>query len=517
MAESLSWLIPVLPLAAMLWLAGGVALGFYRGEDGEHATSRIALGAASSSLLLALWLGAAAIFAGTPGWVGFQPWLASGDLVIRFSFYLDTLALSALVLVALITLLTMRFAVHYLHREPGYQRFFIIMLLFLAAMELIVMAGDAVLTFAGWELAGVSSYLLIAWSWQRPVATVNATRAFVTNRIGDAGFLAAIGLSLWWIGSSEWPVIFAAAGRLDALTAGFIVAGFLLAAMAKSAQFPFSAWIARALEGPTPSSAVFYGSLMVHAGVYLLLRVAPLFDQAPAMQPIILLVGVLTAVYGWFAGLAQSDIKTSLMFSTTTQVGLMLVWIGAGWFTLAAWHMALHASWRAWLFLSAPALMHLATRPARPVPAWLQRSNRLFALSLQRFWLDPIANWLLVKPTLALAHDVRNFDEQVVTRFVGLPTQTTAITSLADWEDRQQDADASRAEVGRVRGAPGRIMSRLAELFHWFEERLVLKGSGEGLMRGIEHIGVYANHIEKLLSQPRYLLLLIMATFIVIL
>jgi len=512
-----TWLVPLLPLLAAAWIAVGFILNLNRGESGERHTAHVATGTAALSFLVTLMAGIQAILSGRPGHTVIGEWLTSGELHISLSFMLDTLALTMSVLVGFIALLMLKFSVNYLHREAGFQRLFMILLIFTSAMQLIVLSGSSVLAFFGWELAGLSSYLLIAYAWDRPVATVNATAAFITNRIGDAGFIAGITLSVVWLGGTEWTLLGNTSG-LENLQIDLIVGSFLVAALAKSAQLPFSAWIARALEGPTPSSAIFYGSLMVHAGVYLLIRLEPLLSQAPPMMTLVAVLGLLTALYGWLAGLVQSDIKSSLMFSTTAQSGLMLIWIGMGWFELAAWHLVLHAMWRAYQFLSSPAMMHMVSRPARPVPAWLARMRWLHTAALQRFWLDPLANWLLVRPTISLARDVQDFDEQVVSRVVGLPTQASAISSVQHWEARKHGAVVSdQGDIGQARGMLGHLMESLASALYWFEDRLVLKGGGEGLITMIERLGIYANHIERLLSQPRYLLLLIMATFIVIL
>ena len=361
----------------------------------------------------------------------------------------------------------------------------------------------------------MSSYLLIAYSYERNQAAANATRAFVTNRIGDAGFLLAISLCLTWIGSLEWPDIAAGSKGLESLNAGLILLAFLLPALAKSGQVPFAGWISRALEGPTPSSAVFYGSLMVHAGVYLLIRLEPLFAQAPSLMPMVALLGLGTALDGWLSGLTQTDVKSSLLFATTTQVGLMFLWCGLGWFELAAWNLALHALWRAYQFLHAPALLYLIGRPARPVPRWLRNRKWLYTAALQRFWLDPASDWLLVRPTEQIALDIQAFDDEVVNRLVGLPDQDSALSSLAEWEDLKEGVPSKG--VAHARGLLGSVLAWLANLLHWFEEHLVLQGGGDGLNKGLHFLGSYLLQIEELLSRPRYLLLLIMATLVVIL
>jgi NADH:ubiquinone oxidoreductase subunit 5 (subunit L)/multisubunit Na+/H+ antiporter MnhA subunit len=396
-----------------------------------------------------------------------------------------------------------------MHREAGYQRFFMIMCLFNAAMLLIMLAGNAALTFIGWELAGVSSYLLIAFAFNRDTATRNANYAFITNRIGDAGFILSIAMSFIWLGGVEWSDILRPDNGLSSLHIGLIAAGFLLAAMAKSALFPFSSWITRALEGPTPSSAIFYGSIMVHAGIYLVIRLEPLFLQDAALLPLLAIIGLLTAVYGFFSGLVQTDVKSSLMFSVISQLGLMLLLCGLGLFDLAAIYLVLHSIWRAYQFLHAPAHMHLMGRPTRPASPLIQRWNWLYTASLQRFWLDQLSHWLVTRPVQGLSRDARSFDEQVVHRIVGLPAQATDLGSLEQTEAHNR--------VGKGRGMAGKTMQGLASILCWFEEHLVLKGGGEGLSRLIQHLGGYVVDIEQLLNQPRYLLLLILITFVIIL
>ncbi|MEW7980243.1 MAG: proton-conducting transporter membrane subunit [Candidatus Sedimenticola endophacoides] len=251
--------------------------------------------------------------------------------------------------------------------------------------------------------------------------------------------------------------------------------------------------------------------------MYLLIRLEPLLLQAPAVMVLLAGFGAVTALYGWLSGLVQTDIKSSLMFSTTAQVGLMFLACGLGLFELAAWHMLLHTAWRAWQFLHAPSLMQMVGAAAHPAPRWLTRSRPLYTAALQRFWLDPLAEWLLVRPTRSFSRETRDFDEQVVSRVIGLPGQINAISSLAQWEQRKHGYLTPEGEIGRGRGALGRLMEWLASLMNWFEERLVLQTGGRGLKGLIDTLGHYAKQAELLLAQPRYLLLLIMATFVVIL
>ncbi|MES9947004.1 MAG: proton-conducting transporter membrane subunit [Candidatus Thiodiazotropha sp.] len=518
MLERFAWLVPLLPCLAAGWIGLGYILKLNRGEAGERQTSLVALGAASGSLLLALALAVEAVRQGAPGQLVLGTWFDSGDVHLPISFSLDTTGLSLLVVVTLIVFLSIKFSINYMHRETGYQRIFMLFCLFASGMELIVLAGNALLAFVGWEIVGVTSYLLIGYAIDRQTATKNAVRVFITNRVGDTGFIIGIALSLFWLGGVEWPQINAEAANIGTLAAGVIAGGFVIAALVKSAQLPFAPWISHALEGPTPSSAIFYSSLMVHAGVILLIRLAPLLEQAPAIMITIAILGLLTVIYGWLVGLTQSDIKSSLMFATTTQVGLMFLWCGMGWFTLAAWHLSLHAVWRLFQFLASPALVNQIDTTTPAPPPWLTRWRWLHNAALQRFWLDTLSDALLTRPTVSLAKDVQYFDEQVVTRVIGLPVYTRSVSSLTQWEALQKRSSEDPAgRVGQGTGLAGKFMTWLANILYWFESRLVLRGGGEGLLKNLHRVGSVLQRVEQLLSTPRYLIVLVVATFVVIL
>lgn len=502
-------LIPLLPLLAAFGVAVYVLNGAV-GDDAEPPTARLAEGAAWLMLLALVGLDGLALLEGAPGHVAVGTWFSSGSFAVPISFMLDALALSFATLVALIGVITLRFSRTYLHRELAFHRFFIGMLIFLAGMQLIVLSGNAVLTFVGWELAGVSSYLLIGYAYDRPVPTGNALYAFLTNRIGDAGFILGISLAAWWLGTVEWSGMATWAGDTNSfnkVTARLLVFGFLLAAVAKSAQLPFSAWIARALEGPTPSSAIFYGAVMVHAGVYLVIRLSPVLLQVPDIMVYLAIIGAATAIYGWLAGLVQTDVKSALIFATTTQVGLMFLACGLGWFEFAAWHMGLHAAWRAYQFLMAPSYMHLVNQKAAPAPRWLARHQWLYTAALQRFWLEHITHSALIRPTQAIAHDMRDLDDTVLSHLMGMPEQRHLPT----------DASSGMDDVIRGHGVAGRLLFCLAERFRLLEDYLVLHRAEGPLARLLRGGGDYLRVVEALLEQPRYLLLLVAATFAVIL
>jgi NADH:ubiquinone oxidoreductase subunit 5 (subunit L)/multisubunit Na+/H+ antiporter MnhA subunit len=516
----LNWilpLIPALPLLAAAFLGCGIVAGRIDGEARERSSSGLIVGiAAISCLLAALALGfretgliSEPVVLGT--------WLESGDYAVKTSFAADRLSLGLSLLFSLLILMVARFSVNYLHRETGFHRFFLVLGLFAGAMQLLVLGGNAVFTFIGWELAGVCSFLLIAYAYDRPVAAGNATRAFVTNRIGDAGFALGIVLAFAWTGGVEWSQIIEAAPRLGGLEAGTLAACFLLAATAKSALFPLSPWLSRAMEGPTPSSAVFYGSVMIHAGVYLVLRLQPVFEQAPWAMALMAAVGLVTALYGYGCGLTQTDVKSALIFSATGQIGLMFLAAGLGWWGLAAWHLAAHAVLRGFQFLTAPSLMHKTLGiPIRPLPAFAARCRWLYLASLQRFWLEELGDYTVVRPTRSLAADFHGFDNRVLDRAVGLPAPAMqGLSSLAEWEEHRLGADyRGTGDVRRVSGLLGLLVHGCASALHWFEERLVLKGVGRDLIAAGRRIGPHLNRVETALTRPRYLVLFVIVTLL---
>ena len=339
----------------------------------------------------------------------------------------------------------------------------------------------------------------------------------LTNRIGDIGFLLGLLLSIAWIGDLEWPKILNAAGKLPPMAATALALSFLLAAMAKSAQVPFSPWVTRAMEGPTPSSALFYGAAMIHAGVYLVLRLQPVFERSALAMTCLIAVGAVTALYGFLTGLTQSDVKSSLIFATISQVGLMFVACGLGWWTLATVHLFAHAVVRGFQFLSAPSLMHrIAARPMRQVPPFLARRQALYTASLQRFWLEPITDRLFVKPVHRIAVDIARFDQQVVERIVGLPVPALgSLSTAAAWEERRLAATAGAGPDSREAGGLIRWLAhRVASALHWFEEKLVLQGVGADLWKGFRRFGHRLRAIDDILCRPRYLILLVLATLL---
>ncbi len=311
------------------------------------------------------------------------------------------------------------FTRRYLHREEGYNRFFLCYSFFFAGMVISSLAGTIETLFFGWELVGLSSALLIAYFHERENPVRNGARVWSVYRLADAAFLIAAltmhkltgaGDFGGLMGAGPWPEGTAAIDPYHALVVGSLL---LVAAAGKSALVPFSGWLPRAMEGPTPSSAVFYGSLSVHLGAYLLLRVSPILDQSWTLRILVILVGLVSALFGTLMSRVQTDVKNSLAYASLTQVGIIVVEIGCGLRYLALIHIIGHASLRTMQLLRAPTLLkdyhnlenaigarlsHAGTPLAKMLPA----SFRLwcYRFGFERGYLDTLLDNWIVHPFL---------------------------------------------------------------------------------------------------------------------
>ena len=256
------------------------------------------------------------------------------------------------------------FSTRYMHREPGYNRFFVLYALFAAGMVLAALAGTIETLFAGWELVGLSSALLVAFFQERSAPCRNGLRVWVVYRISDAALLLAAVVTHHLVGSGDfgklfgtgaWPDDEATVSGEQALLVGLLL---VVAAAGKSALVPFSGWLPRAMEGPTPTSAVFYGAMSVHLGAYLFLRASPLLEASPVLAGVAIALGLVTALYAYLVGSVQTDIKSALSFASLAQVGLIVAEIGVGWRYIPLVHMLGHACLRTTQFIRAPTLLH---------------------------------------------------------------------------------------------------------------------------------------------------------------
>ena len=344
-------------------------------------------------------------------------WVITPHYHLKFEFVVDLLSLSYVMLTLVLCAVIGAFSTRYLHRERGYHRFFVLFAVFLLGMVTASLSDTVETLFAGWELVGLSSVLLIAFFHERPAPPRNGLRVWVVYRLCDVALLLAAILMHeingagdfdHLVGEHAWPAH-------DPLLVGphFTWLGvlFIIAAAGKSALIPFCGWLPRAMEGPTPSSAVFYGALSVHLGAFLLLRVSPVLDSSPWLSVSLVLLGGATAAFAYLAGRVQSDIKSALAFASLTQVGLIIAEIGLGFRYLALLHLLGHACLRTLQFLRAPSLLHdhhqlenaIGSRPREELPGWEHRlpvtlQGWLYRFALERGYFDSLLDRCVARP-----------------------------------------------------------------------------------------------------------------------
>ena len=332
----------------------------------EQATARLTQVGVSLGLLGCLGVLAVMLATGLreiPVEIGDWISLESEQFHFHLKFVFDRLSVPFAILSFVLCGTVGAFAKVYLHREPGYERFFLFYALFLLGMIVSALAGTIETLFFGWELVGLSSALLIAYFQNRPIPVRNGLHVWVVYRIADAAFLVAAltlhhmtgaGDFAGLMGSGVWPDSVA---NIDAKSALFVGLLMLVAAAGKSGMVPFSGWLPRAMEGPTPSSAIFYGALSVHLGAYLLLRVSPLLDVSLPLRIAVISVGLVSAIFGAFTARVQTDVKSALAYASLTQLGIIVVEIGLGFQYLALIHIIGHALLRTLQLLRAPSLL----------------------------------------------------------------------------------------------------------------------------------------------------------------
>ncbi|MGY1437362.1 NADH-quinone oxidoreductase subunit L [Streptomyces reniochalinae] len=287
-------------------------------------------------------------------------WVPVEGFQADVAFQLDQLSMTFVLLITGVGTLIHLYSVGYMEHDPKRRRFFAYLNLFLAAMLLLVLADNFLLLYVGWEGVGLASYLLIGFWQHKPSAATAAKKAFLVNRVGDAGLAIAIFLMFTTFGTFAFAPVLSAAGEAGEGKLTAIGLMLLLAACGKSAQVPLQSWLGDAMEGPTPVSALIHAATMVTAGVYLITRSGAIFNGAPDAQLVVVIVGAVTLLFGAIVGCAKDDIKKALAGSTMSQIGYMILAAGLGpiGYAFAIMHLVTHGFFKAGLFLGAGSVMH---------------------------------------------------------------------------------------------------------------------------------------------------------------
>jgi NAD(P)H-quinone oxidoreductase subunit 5 len=358
-----AWLVPVLPLVGATLVGSGL-ISF------NQATNRLRQ---VNAVLIVSLLGASMVLSFALLWSqinGHAPytqmfdWATAGNFHLQMGYTIDHLSALMNVIVTTVAFLVMIYTDGYMAHDPGYVRFYAYLSIFSSSMLGLVISPNLVQIYIFWELVGMCSYLLVGFWFTRPAAANACQKAFVTNRVGDFGLLLGMLGLFWATGSFEFGIM---GERLEDLVSsgalsGVIVAIFailvFLGPVAKSAQFPLHVWLPDAMEGPTPISALIHAATMVAAGVFLIARMYPVFENIPVAMNVIAWTGAFTAFLGASIALTQNDIKKGLAYSTMSQLGYMVMAMGIGAYTAGLFHLMTHAYFKAMLFLGSGSVIH---------------------------------------------------------------------------------------------------------------------------------------------------------------
>jgi NADH-quinone oxidoreductase subunit L len=351
------WLIPVLPLA------GAAINGVFGKKSSRTAVSVVGLVFSGAAFAWALTVAMRFSSLTLPYTEYLAHWIRSGSFAVDFSLYLDQLSLIMLLVVTGVGFLIHIYSVGYLWDDPSYYRFFAYLNLFMFFMLTLVLASNYLLMFIGWEGVGLASYLLIGFWFTKDSAASAGKKAFIVNRIGDFGFLIGLFLIIQHFGSLDFASVFEGVAKLPAgastesllTTVGILL---MIGACGKSAQIPLYVWLPDAMEGPTPVSALIHAATMVTAGVYMVSRSHVIFERAPMALTVVAIIGTLTAFFAATIGIAQTDIKKVLAYSTVSQLGYMFMACGVGAFSAGIFHLMTHAFFKGLLFLGAGSVIH---------------------------------------------------------------------------------------------------------------------------------------------------------------
>jgi len=391
-------------ILASLWL-----LGWVPSERTLSRTTGLTFAVCVLGLCHLVWIFATTNVAAIT--LTFGNWFAVHEYRFPLVLMADRVVLPFLAMTVVLSGLIGQFSATYLHRESGFFRFFLLLHLFAFGSLLAFAAGSFDLLIGGWELVGITSVLLIAFFDQRPAPVENGLRVFGVYRACDIGLLLAVFTLHKWAGSASFA---AGMPRLAGTQSTVVCLFLLLGAAGKAAQIPFSGWLPRAMEGPTPSSAIFYGAISIHAGAYLLLRAQPLLAETPAASICVIVIGAATAICGTLAGRASADAKTSLAFASLTQVGVIFGEIGFGWKSIAVAHILGHALVRTLQFLRAPSMLHDYHRMHSAIGGEVSRERTedllpeqvrvwLYRWAFDRGHLDTILDRWFIYPLLELS------------------------------------------------------------------------------------------------------------------
>jgi NADH-ubiquinone oxidoreductase chain 5 len=342
----------------ILPLLGSIVSGFFGRKVGVSGAQQITSLSVIITTIFAIIAFLEVGFNNIPVSISLFRWVDSEWFNIDWSFQFDSLTVSMLIPVLIISSLVHIYSISYMSSDPHNQRFFSYLSLFTFMMIILVTANNYLLMFVGWEGVGVCSYLLVSFWFTRIAANQSSMSAFLTNRVGDCFLTIGMFAILWTLGNLDYATVFSLAPYINENIITIIGICLLIGAMAKSSQLGLHVWLPMAMEGPTPVSALIHAATMVTAGVYLLIRSSPLLEYSSTLLLLCLWLGALTTVFSSLVGLFQQDIKKVIAYSTMSQLGMMVIAVGLSSYNLALFHLINHAFYKGLLFLGAGSIIH---------------------------------------------------------------------------------------------------------------------------------------------------------------
>ena len=342
----------------ILPLLGSIVSGFFGRKVGVTGSRILSCLSVMTTTVLAIISFFEVGFNNNPISINLFKWLDSESFNMAWNFQFDSLTVSMLIPVLVISSLVHLYSIGYMSHDPHNQRFFSYLSLFTFMMIILVTGNNYLLMFVGWEGVGVCSYLLVSFWFTRIAANQSSLSAFLTNRVGDCFLTIGMFIVLWSLGNLDYSVVFSVAPYINENVITIIGICLLIGAMAKSSQVGLHIWLPMAMEGPTPVSALIHAATMVTAGVYLLIRSSPLIEYSSTVLLICLWLGAITTVFSSLIGLFQQDIKKIIAYSTMSQLGMMVIAIGLSSYNIAIFHLINHAFYKGLLFLGAGAVIH---------------------------------------------------------------------------------------------------------------------------------------------------------------
>ena len=339
-------------------LLGSIVSGFFGRKVGVSGAQLITCTSVIVTTLLAIIAFFEVGLNNIPVSINLFRWIDSETLNVVWGFHFDSLTVSMLIPVLIVSSLVHIYSIGYMSHDPHNQRFFSYLSLFTFMMIILVTANNFLLMFVGWEGVGICSYLLVSFWFTRIAANQSSISAFLTNRVGDCFLTIGMFAILWSFGNIDYSTVFSLAPFVNENIITIIGICLLIGAMAKSSQVGLHVWLPMAMEGPTPVSALIHAATMVTAGVYLLMRTSPLIEYSSTVLILCLWLGAITTVFSSLIGLFQQDIKKVIAYSTMSQLGMMVIAVGLSSYNIALFHLVNHAFYKALLFLGAGAVIH---------------------------------------------------------------------------------------------------------------------------------------------------------------